>query len=124
MRKLLNLLIAALCMFTMHTTSAFGQMPLSTIGDIIIFKPKKPSTRPKLPGIGFQAIYNNGIIEFDIPLGYEYLKVTVIDETDVPVMECTITPENPYMTFNAPAGTYTIECISDSNQMFVGYLNL
>ncbi len=66
--------------------------------------------------------YQDGVLTFTVE--DLYMLVTVEnDETGDTYVE-TITPDYPYMEIGTEPGCYTITCLTDQNQTFIGYLEI
>lgn len=68
--------------------------------------------------------YAEGIVLFSSSSHYATLDVTVLDEATGDTWNGLITTDSPSMSGTFDEGTYTVTCVNEQGQTFVGYFEL
>lgn len=82
----------------------------------------RTTNRPTAPSHAYiHFTYTSGYIDFILNPTMEYLDVT-ISKDDIPVWSGTVTQDEPSAEIPVLYGEYTIACITDNGQVYLGVL--
>lgn len=115
----LTILALSLASVTIPCYASETNTKNGTVSRTTSIKPNRPSA-PSHSYIHF--IYTRGHIDFTLSPTMEYLDVT-ISKDDIPVWSGTVTQDEPSAEIPVLYGEYTIACITDNGQVYLGVLN-
>lgn len=83
---------------------------------------KHKTNRPRIPAKRYLiCYYASGFITLKIPNENQFIELTLIDKNQ-PIWSGYVSIENPSCVIPTLTGEYTLECVTDQNQVFTGIL--
>ncbi len=104
------------------TVLADSNEPKPSRDNTVILYPTIPTNRPNTPGNDIIVCqYGNGYMEFSLPISMEFIVVS-IKYGDMIIWSGEVSVDSPCIEIPYLIGEYEIECLSDTNQVYIGTL--
>lgn len=126
MKNFLRLIFLILLCSNFFATTAMADENRESVNKsaILVKQEPTPTNRPRTPSNSYiLCLYSIEYIELEIPIGIEYVDVTIEDDGNI-VWFGTLTPNDNIASIPLFDGEYEISCTTNDEQIFYGILNL